>query len=255
MPTETFKSAGEISYQPDADRHRQQDLFEIATSQMPLYGMHWHRHSMVTMNVGALSRLLYYNSLYQQIVEVPGVICEFGVQWGATLAALINLRSIHEPFNIGRTIFGFDTFEGFVGLDPKDGDVGSIGDYSSTSGYEKKLERTLELLEAFAPASHFKKFQLIKGDASLTIDPWLKDNPHAVISMAIFDMDLYKPTKDVLEKILPRLTRGSLLVFDELNSPFFPGETTALAEVLGLGNLKLKRTPIQPYCAWAIYGD
>jgi hypothetical protein len=68
-------------------------------------------------------------------------------------------------------------------------------------------------------------------------------------------MDLYKPTRDVLETILPRLTRGSVLVFDELNCPRFPGETTALAEVLGLDNLRLRRDPHQPYCAWAIWGD
>jgi hypothetical protein len=50
--------------------------------------------------------------------------------------------------------------------------------------------------------------------------------------MAIFDMDIYKPTKDVLEKIIPRLVKGSLLVFDELNFKAFPGETIAVNEVL-----------------------
>ena len=73
--------------------------------------------------------------------------------------------------------------------------------------------------------------------------------------MAIFDMDVYKPTKDVLEAILPRLIKGSVLVFDELNCPHFPGETIALIEVLGLKNLKLHRNPHQPYCSWLIYGE
>jgi hypothetical protein len=73
--------------------------------------------------------------------------------------------------------------------------------------------------------------------------------------MAIFDMDVYKPTKDVLQKIIPRLTKGSLLVFDELNCQQFPGETSAVQEVLGLNNLKLHRHQHQSYCAWAIYGE
>ena len=68
-------------------------------------------------------------------------------------------------------------------------------------------------------------------------------------------MDLYKPTKNVLELILPRLTKGSLLVFDELNSETFPGETRAVIEVLGLNNLRLRRNPNQPICAWAVFGE
>ncbi len=73
--------------------------------------------------------------------------------------------------------------------------------------------------------------------------------------MAIFDMDIYKPTRDALNMIQPRLTKGSMLVFDELNCPFFPGETQAVSEVLGLNNLRLQRFPNQPYCAFAEFGD
>ena len=117
------------------------------------------------------------------------------------------------------------------------------------------LEKLLDIHEAFCPVSHKKKFQLIKGDASVTVKQWLSDNPSAIIGMAIFDMDVYKPTKDVLEAILPRLTKGSLLVFDELNCPHFPGETRAVDEVLEINNLRLRHFPHQPYCAWAVYGE
>jgi hypothetical protein len=57
----------------------------------------------------------------------------------------------------------------------------------------------------------------------------------------------------VLQLILPRLTRGSLLVFDELNCEHFPGETQAVHEVLGLSKLALHCFPHQPYCTWAIW--
>ena len=73
--------------------------------------------------------------------------------------------------------------------------------------------------------------------------------------MAIFDMDIYKPTKEALKAIKPKLIKGSLLVFDELNCSEFPGETKALAEVLELNNLKLNHYSHQPSCAWAIWGD
>lgn len=234
-------------------RHRR--LRDIAGELLPQYGTNWHRHALVATQASAMARVLYYNELYRKIVDVPGVICEFGVQWGATLTQLVNLRSIHEPFNLSRIIYGFDTFEGFVATAPQDGDYSAKGDYASMRGYEERLDEILALHESFSPMPHVRKYELIKGDAAQTSARWLMDNPHAVIAMAIFDMDLYEPTRDVLRNILPRLTRGSLLVFDELNCRQFPGETIALDEVVGLNNLRLRRSPLQPYCAWAVFGE
>jgi hypothetical protein len=202
-----------------------------------------------------LYRTLVYYELYQKILTVPGVICEFGVQWGASLSTLISLRGMLEPFNNSRVIYGFDTFEGFVQLDEKDGGFSAKGDYSTTERYYELLEEIIQLQESFSPIPQIKKFELVKGDASDTLPQWLEKNPHAIVAMAILDMDVYKPTRDVLERILPRLTKGSILVFDELNCRFFPGETRAVDEVIGLNNLRLQRSPRQPYCAWAVFGE
>ena len=249
------KIGTQLTQQSSSEQSQHQSLFEIAKTLLPLYGHGWNSHSLSTLNRQSLSRILYYNLLYQKIIDVPGVICEFGVQWGATLAQLTNLRGIYEPFNHSRKIIGFDTFEGFSTIDQKDCGFSNIGDYATKTGYEKTLDSILTIHESFSPLSHIKKFELVKGDASSTIATWLEQNPHAIVSMAIFDMDVYKPTRDVLEQITPRLTKGSVLVFDELNCQHFPGETTALNEVLGLNNISLKRYPHQPYCAWAVFGE
>lgn len=249
------KMDGELTQRSNAEQVYQLQLLEIAQTLLPQYGHQWNIHNLVTLKRQSLSRILYYSDLYQKILDIPGVICEFGVQWGATLTQLINLRGMYEPFNLSRKVFGFDTFSGFPVMDEKDGNICKVGDYSTAENYEETLEKILAIHESFSPLPHIKKFELIKGDASLTIDPWLKNNPHAIVSMAIFDMDIYKPTKDVLEKIIPRLTKGSLLVFDELNCQHFPGETMAVNEVLGLNNIALRRHPHQPYCSWAVFGD
>lgn len=221
----------------------------------PLMGPHWNVHSNAFVDRIALSRLLYLNGLYQQILDVPGVICEFGVQWGATLSTLMNLRGMLEPYNYSRSIVGFDTFQGFVTTAPQDGEGVALGDYATTAGYQQRLEEILALHEANAPIPHIKKFELVAGDASTTVPDWLRRNEHVIVSMAIFDMDVYQPTRDALQAILPRLVKGSVLVFDELNCPRFPGETTAVMEVLGLNSLRLQRDPHQPYCAWAVWGE
>lgn len=230
-------------------------LLEITQDLLPAYGYFWNTHSVLTLRRQSISRILYYDNLYKKILDVPGVICEFGVQWGTTLAQLIAFRGIYEPYNHSRKIYGFDTFEGFATTDDKDSGFSSVGDYSVSPGHFELLEEILTIHESYSPLSHIKKFGLVKGDASLTIKPWLIENPHAIISMAIFDMDVYKPTKDVLELILPRLTKGSVLVFDELNAETFPGETRAVDEVLGLNNLRLRHNSNQPHCAWAVYGE
>ena len=79
------------------------------------------------------------------------------------------------------------------------------------------------------------------GDASIELNNYLKREPHTIIAFAYFDFDIYKPTKDVLKAIMPRLCKGSILAFDELNDADAPGETIALMEEIGLNNIKLER--------------
>ena len=114
------------------------------------------------------------------------------------------------------------------------------------------LEKYLHLEESNTHINWIKKFKLVKGDASNTIIKYLKENPHTIIGMAIFDMDVYYPTKKVLEIIKPRLYKGSILVFDELNHKSFPGETLAVMESVGLNNLKFNSFHGQAGGCWAV---
>lgn len=201
-----------------------------------------------------INRILHYNNIYKNLLSKPGVIMEFGVEWGSTLSLLIKLRSIYEPYNYSRKIIGFDTFSGFTNkLSTKEKELGwKKRDYTVNKNYEKVLEELLKLEEDNAPLSNIKKFELIKGDASNTAKKYLKQNPQSIIGMAIFDMDVYKPTKKVLDLIKPRLFKGSILVFDELNHPQFPGETTALLKSMGLNKLKLRSFHGATFSSWTI---
>lgn len=53
----------------------------------------------------------------------------------------------------------------------------------------------------------------------------------------------HEPTIKCLEAIKPHLTKGSVLGFDELNHPDYPGETIALREAIGLDTYKIQRSP------------
>lgn len=199
-----------------------------------------------------LTKQLFFNDLYTKFKDVHGVIMEFGVRWGQNLVTLNNLRGIHEPYNHSRKIIGFDTFEGFANIDEKDGNHEIIkeGGFSVTKGYEYYLDEVLQYHEKECPLSHIKKNTLVKGDASLKLKEYLDQHPETIIAFAYFDFDVYEPTKQCLELIKPYITKGTIIGFDELNDPQFPGETVALREVLGLENIAVKRSPysgIQSY--------
>jgi len=117
------------------------------------------------------------------------------------------------------------------------------GNYSVGEDYQAYLESMMQFQEDENPLSHIKKFELVKGDATRTLPKYLKQNPHTIVAMAYFDFDLYEPTKKCFELIRPRLVKGSVVGFDELNDPDAPGETLALMEAVGLNNVRLKRLP------------
>lgn len=190
-----------------------------------------------------LSRLLFMNELYKNILDVHGIIVEFGVRWGRDLALFEALRGIYEPFNHNRKIVGFDTFEGFFDIDEKDGnsDIVLDGAYSVSKNYEEYLRQVLDYHEQESPISHLKKYQIIKGNAVDEIKKYLSDNSETIIALAYFDFDIYKPTKKCLEAIKGHVSKGSVIGFDELNVHDFPGETLALKEIFGLDRYKIRR--------------
>jgi hypothetical protein len=195
------------------------------------------------LNSKNLSRILLMNHLYRQVIDVQGIIIEFGTRWGQNLALFSALRGIYEPFNRHRKIVGFDTFAGFPSISKKDGssDMLHVGNLSVTESYVEYLTKILEYHELDNPLSHIKKFDLRVGDAVVEIEGYLKEYPETIIALAYFDFDIYEPTKKCLEAIKPHLVKGSVLGFDELNDHDSPGETIALKEVFGLNNISLKR--------------
>lgn len=199
-----------------------------------------------------LSRILFMHELYQKIVNIHGIIIEFGVRWGQNLALFTNFRGIYEPYNYNRKIVGFDTFKGFLEIDKKDGMKISKGDYAVTVNYEQYLECLLLYHESECPISHLKKFELVKGDAIRTFNEYLTKHPETIIALAYFDFDIYKPTKTCLELLKKHVTKGSVVAFDELNCPEFPGETLALIETVGLTRYSIKRTPLNPLISYFI---
>lgn len=190
-------------------------------------------------------RIIFFNELYKLVAPVPGALMQFGVRYGRDLAILSALRTLYEPLDHNRKIVGFDTFRGFASVGARDGnfELAAVGALATPDDYDQFLRDVLAEHEQMSPGSHLRRFEIVVGDAAETLEAYLEENPHTVVAMAYFDMDVYEPTRRCLELIGPYLTKGSVLAFDELNCAEWPGETLAVREVLGLGAFALRRFP------------
>ena len=206
------------------------------------------------LNRQSLSRIIFMHELYQRILPVHGIVVEFGVRWGQNLALFSSFRGMYEPYNYNRKIVGFDTFAGFPAVSEHDGSdpVMAVGAYGVSSDYEAYLDAVLAYHETESPLGHLRKYELIKGDATETLARYLEEHPETIIALAYFDFDVYEPTKRCLELIKTHLTKGTVIGFDELNWPAFPGETRAVKEVLGLDRFAIRRSPLNPSPSYVV---
>jgi hypothetical protein len=204
------------------------------------------------LNRQTLSRILFMQELYSKVLDVHGVILEFGVRWGQNLSLFSSFRGMYEPYNYNRKIVGFDTFSGFPEVAQQDGSKVNVGDYAVTKNYESYLNEILKYHQEESPIPHLKKYELVKGDATKTFPKYIEDNPHTIIALAYFDFDIYLPTKVCLEHVMKRVTKGSIIAFDELNCPEFPGETLAVLETIGLSKYAIKRSALNPLVSYLV---
>jgi predicted O-methyltransferase YrrM len=119
--------------------------------------------------------------------------------------------------------------------------------------YANTYEELQALIDEFDKdrfLGHIKKVQLIRGDAIQTIPQFIADNQQLVVSLLFLDFDLYEPTKVALEHFLPRMPKGAVIAFDELDNPIWPGETQALLDTVGINRLNLRRFEWDPYTAY-----
>jgi len=201
-----------------------------------------------------LCQFLAKAEIFKEILSVHGNIIECGVHLGGGLMTWGNLSAMFEPYNHTRRIIGFDTFNGFTGIHPKDqGDVlecSKIGGLAVPS-YDD-LTECIRLYDLNRPIGHIPRIELVSGDALETMPKYVAANNYLVVAMLYLDFDLYDPTKRALEVFLPRMPKGAVVVFDELNQAAWPGESAAVIESVGLSNLRIRRFSFAPALSYAV---
>ncbi|MFQ5353817.1 MAG: TylF/MycF/NovP-related O-methyltransferase [Thermodesulfobacteriota bacterium] len=198
-----------------------------------------------------LVRYLVRYELFKKILDIKGSVVECGVYRGASLMLFARLSAIYEPYAFKREVIGFDTFGGgFPHVDDKDGASAYAGDLADAD--MNILKKSIELFDRNRPVGHIPKVRLVKGDATVTIPEFFNKNPHMLVALLYLDFDLYEATKRALETIVPRMPRGAVIAFDELNDSRRPGESIALMELLNLRDMEIRKFPEEPHISYAV---
>lgn len=218
------------------------DPVEIKLENFPKYVRRQH-----------LKRFLAMYEIFRLVLPVKGSIVECGVFRGFGLMSWAKLSAMLEPENLTRRVYGFDTFAGFPNVSERDS--GRVPHPQEGALFADSYEELVSLVEWYDKdrfLGHIDKVHLIKGDVLETIPPFIEANPHLVVSLLYLDMDLYEPTRAALEHFVPRMPKGAVIAFDELDNPMWPGETLALLESMGMGRFALRRLEWDPYIAYAV---
>jgi hypothetical protein len=210
----------------------------------------------------SLARFLARYELFKLVQNVHGSIVECGVLFGGGLLSFAKLSAILEPYNFQRRIIGFDTFTGFPEIDAAD--VRGLPDrksahlkqhgFAAEHAYED-IKQAIQVFDMNRVLNHFPKVAVVKGDFNITAPEFIEQHPHLLVSLLYLDFDIYAPTKRALELFLPRMPKGSVVAFDELNEEAFPGETLAALDVLSLNDWKIRRFDFEPRISYAVIGD
>jgi len=218
------------------------DPIEVKLENFPKYVRRQH-----------LKRFLALYEIFKLAMPVKGSIIECGVFRGFGLMSWAKLSTMLEPENLTRRIYGFDTFDGFPSVGARDQSVftdAQPGDLCANS-----FDELTELIREYDRdrfLGHIPKVELIRGDIARSVPEFVASHPHLLVSLLFLDADMFEPTKVALETFLPRMPKGAVLAFDELDNPIWPGETTAAMDAVGLRNLRLRRLDWDPYIAFAV---
>ncbi len=234
--TENIEKNRNTNDQVDWYERRDQFLTEVSPSDLA-------NNFSVFATRQNITRFIETFRYWEMIRNIPGNILECGVAGGNFLFSMAHFSSIYEPHHYTRKIVGFDTFEGFPS--PSKKDLSSNAQHMVSGGLSFDsygyLNEAIKLFDQNRMIGNIPKISLHKGDISETFPKYLVDHPSSVISLLHLDLDLYLPTKKVLELAIERMPKGALVIFDEINHDDYPGETIAVIETLGLQNINLNR--------------
>lgn len=203
----------------------------------------------------SITRFIVRYEIFKRILNIQGSIVEIGVLDGASLMTWAQLSAIFEHLNYQRKVIGFDVFGDFPTAGEKDATGDGLGIYEtgkmSLDSYDD-IQKSIKIFDMNRFLSSIEKVILVKGDVKETAPAFIDKHPETIVSLLYLDVNLYEPTKAALDAFLPRMPKGSVIVFDELNDRGLPGETIALMDSIDIRKLRIERFSFDTKISFAV---
>ncbi|MBO9575497.1 MAG: class I SAM-dependent methyltransferase [Sphingobium sp.] len=182
-----------------------------------------------------LAKLIAHYEIYREIVDLPGAVIEMGVYKGASFVRFATFRDLLENAH-SRPMIGFDAFGAFPRSEVRGGADKSFIDRFEDAGGDGISKADLEAVLA---RKGFANIQLVEGNVFETLPLFLEKNPALKVAMLHLDMDVYEPTAFALEKLLPHMAGGGIVLFDDYG--LVEGATRAADEVCARHGLRMEK--------------
>jgi O-methyltransferase len=168
---------------------------------------------------GANVKILF--DLLERTRNVLGNVAECGVWRGRTLVAMgLYLQQQGSP----KTLFGFDSFQGFDASVERDLLLGGTHvDVKRVGGFE---DTSYTLVQRKLSAFRLNNVRLEAGYFQESLVRRKAEN----FSFVHLDCDIYESYALCLEFFYPRLSPGGIMLFDEYNDVSWPGANRAVDE-------------------------
>ena len=184
-----------------------------------------------------IGKLLAHYELYKMAKDLPGAIVECGVFKGAAFVRFAMYRELFSGID-AKKLIGFDSFGIFPETKyPEDIEHRKV--VMKTSGPESISKS--QLAQILKRKGLDKKVDLVKGDVRTTIPKYLKAHPELRIALLNLDVDMYEPSKAVLEHLYPRIVKGGILMLDDYG--VITGESDAVDEYFKGKRIEIKQFP------------
>jgi len=190
-----------------------------------------------TADPSRFSKFITHLEFFKQTSTIRGEILEFGVFKGNSFFRWIKFRDLLEQTS-SRKIIGFDTFGDFPEA-KFDKDVKKREAFVKETGGGKSITYK-EINKLLDEQNLNRNVEIIKGDILLTLDKYIDENPHLKISLLHIDVDLYEPTKYILEKLYEKVTKGGIIIFDDYGA--FAGANKAIDDFFE-NKIEIKKLP------------
>ncbi len=189
----------------------------------------------LTAPISRISKFTTHLDLFRRVSHIPGSIVECGVFKGVSLSRFVKFRSLFDNI-FSKKIIAFDIFGEFPEA-KYENDKEKREKFIQEAG-NKSIGKD-ELISIFKELNLYQNIELVEGNILDTVPKHKAKNPHLKISLLHIDVDLYEPTKVVLEEFYPSMVKGGIVILDDYGA--FAGANKAIDDYFKDSKVKIQK--------------